>query len=234
MPSATGNGEPLRQRLLASYASEAHAYDTRWASYTRETLEFTLAALPERLQDNLVVVDLACGTGAALHALRARPELLRRGKYVGIDQSAEMLAVAAQQFSDFSESSWTPATWLCAPADVAPLPLAEDSVDVVLCCSALHFMDDCGNCVAEIQRILKPGGVALISDWSADFLTIRIIEQYMRLMRIPTNKVLQTKELRTLLATSAPQLAIRSCRTARLATWWGFMAVVAVKEGVTG
>jgi ubiquinone/menaquinone biosynthesis C-methylase UbiE len=192
--------------------------------------------LPELLQeDNLVVVDLACGTGAALHALRQRPELLCRvRKYIGIDQSAEMLAVAAQQLCDISESSRTPATWLCAPADVAPLPLADDSVDVVLCCSALHFMDDCGICIAEIQRILKPGGVALISDWNAEYLTIRIIEQYMRLTRIPTNKVLQAKELRALMARKSPQLAIRSCRTARLATWWGFIAVAAVKEGVTG
>ena len=195
--------DPLRAAVLEAYAAEASSYDSRWPTYTQETLDFTLAALPQ-LPTGAVVLDVGCGTGAALAALLARPEV-RLGQYTGLDPSEAMLSVAQRrQFA----GSVPDLRWLCFPGDSAPLPLDDSSVDLVLCLSCLHFMSAPDVCVAEMQRVLRPGGTLLLGDWCADYLTVRLIELGMRLFRTPTNDVLTASQLRHLAATAAPAMRV--------------------------
>jgi SAM-dependent methyltransferase len=48
-------------------------------------------------------------------------------------------------------------------ADVSALPVQGQSVDVVICTEVLEHLSDPQSCAAEILRILKPGGMALLS-----------------------------------------------------------------------
>ena len=45
------------------------------------------------------------------------------------------------------------------------LPLSNQSLDVVLCAQTLQFLTDRRTALAEMQRVLKPGGRAVVSLW---------------------------------------------------------------------
>lgn len=94
-----------------------------------------------------VVLDLACGTGR--WGLLARERGARR--VIALDNSLPMLEVAELP--------------LRALAHVEQVPLADESVDGVICGLALGHLPSLDQAVAEIGRVLKPGGWALISDF---------------------------------------------------------------------
>ncbi|HYE94528.1 MAG TPA: class I SAM-dependent methyltransferase [Terriglobales bacterium] len=56
--------------------------------------------------------------------------------------------------------------------DITALPFARDTFDVVSCCgSTLSFVDDCDAALAELARVLRPGGRLLLEcehKWSLD------------------------------------------------------------------
>lgn len=94
-----------------------------------------------------IVLDLACGTGR--YGLLARESGAQA--VIGLDNSAAMLR----------ENPLS----LIAQATSEAIPLAGGSVDVVLCGLALGHLPRLEPSIAEISRVLKPGGVALISDF---------------------------------------------------------------------
>jgi SAM-dependent methyltransferase len=89
-----------------------------------------------------VVLDLACGS-APMRGL-----LPSGATYLGLDVSEPELHVAAQLGR----------TGL-AVADVARLPMADASVDAVTCSMALMLFDRLDHVLAEVARVLRPGGV---------------------------------------------------------------------------
>lgn len=100
------------------------------------------------------VLDVGCGGGTAVGELRARGV-----DAVGVDVSAEVLAVARQLHPDarFEE------------AGAEELPFADDSVDGYRAEKLYHALPDPAAAAAEAYRILKPGGriVLLAQDWDA-------------------------------------------------------------------
>lgn len=57
----------------------------------------------------------------------------------------------------------TPAPGLDALAFAAPIPFLDDSFDTVLCTSVLEHVSDAEAAVAEMARVLRPGGHLLIT-----------------------------------------------------------------------
>ena len=47
-------------------------------------------------------------------------------------------------------------------ADITALPFAEEEFDVVLCSHVLEHVDDDRGALAEVARVLRPGGAALL------------------------------------------------------------------------
>ena len=99
--------DALRGALADEYDGAAASYDNKWRAYTEQTVAFCLDALPP-LPRNAEVLDLACGTGALLRALRRRPDAPAR--YTGLDNSAAMLA-AAERANAGSDSAAVIATF---------------------------------------------------------------------------------------------------------------------------
>ena len=44
-----------------------------------------------------------------------------------------------------------------------PLPIDDESVDLVVCALAIHYVEDKGPTLAELHRILRPGGALVLS-----------------------------------------------------------------------
>jgi SAM-dependent methyltransferase len=93
-------------------------------------------------------LDAACGTGR--HARR----LVELGhEVVGIDLTPEMLEVAAAKVPGAS----------FLEADLRHVPAEDEHFDLVVCGLALSHLGDPRRTVAELARVLKPGGRVAIS-----------------------------------------------------------------------
>jgi SAM-dependent methyltransferase len=92
------------------------------------------------------VLDVACGTGAL--TLAAVDAVGPAGSVVGLDANPEMLAVARRKP--------VRAEWLEGRAEALPLP--DDEFDAVISQFALMFFDDKPRALAEMMRVLRPGG----------------------------------------------------------------------------
>jgi ubiquinone/menaquinone biosynthesis C-methylase UbiE len=96
-----------------------------------------------------VALDAACGTG------RHSAYLASLGhEVIGVDNSPEMLDVARTKVpaGTFHE------------ADLLALPLADDSVDLVVCAIALNHVPDLAQALREFVRVLRPNGHLVVSD----------------------------------------------------------------------
>ena len=102
-----------------------------------ETLSRRAGAEPE-------IVDLGCGTGAMLKYLRSF------GSVRGLDadeHAVEFCRARGEQRVELLESD--------------RLPLADDSVDLVTALDVLEHIEDDRGALAEIRRVLRPGGTLL-------------------------------------------------------------------------
>lgn len=106
------------------------------------------------------VIDVGCGTGVVARAAAARTGSAR--DVTGTDVSAEMVEAAAR-FA--AEAGYQDIVWLQCDAATMPFPDAE--FDVVLCQQGLQFMPDKPGAMAEMARVMKPGGRLALSVWKA-------------------------------------------------------------------
>jgi demethylmenaquinone methyltransferase / 2-methoxy-6-polyprenyl-1,4-benzoquinol methylase len=110
--------------------------DPRWR-------RFLVSRLP---RDGGHVLDVATGTGLVA------AELLRRGFNVtGVDQSPEMLAGARRRFGDGVE---------LVESSAESLPFADQAFDHLTVTYLLRYVDDPGTTLAELARVVRPGGIA--------------------------------------------------------------------------
>jgi ubiquinone/menaquinone biosynthesis C-methylase UbiE len=102
------------------------------------------------------VVDLGAGTG--LLALEVRRRLKGSGYVVALDLSVDALLECRRM--DETTPKVGPLGYVSG--DVARLPVASQSVDVVMTRSVLIYLADKHAAVRELYRVLKPGGRASI------------------------------------------------------------------------
>jgi SAM-dependent methyltransferase len=132
--------------LAGSWEQHADA----WISWARSSphdgfAEGTWPALRELLPGPGPgpVIDLGCGEGRGSRELRALGH-----RVVGADYSPTLTRAAMAS---------CPAIPVVR-ADAAALPFATESADLVVACMSLLDFDDFAGAVAEIGRVLRPGG----------------------------------------------------------------------------
>ncbi len=158
---------PVNPDVLTEFARLAPRYDAKWSFYIRATLRETLARLVLGPEDRLL--DVGCGTGALLRELaRSHPAAL----LAGVDPVPEMLAVARRGLPPEVELLEG-----CAER----LPFAEGRFDVIVSCNMFHYLRQPAAALAEMARVLRPGGRLVITDWCDDYLACRICDVYLRL-----------------------------------------------------
>jgi ubiquinone/menaquinone biosynthesis C-methylase UbiE len=101
-----------------------------------------------RLSPEERVLDVACGTGVV--ARLAADQVGAAGHVTGLDVNPGMLAVAR------SVASPVPIEWREGAAE--DTQLAAASYDAALCQMGLQFFTDRGAALAELNRVLAPGG----------------------------------------------------------------------------
>ena len=111
-----------------------------------------LAALPGLLDDGWVVGDLGCGTGELAGSLA--PFV---GRVIGVDASKPMLAAARRRLEGMDNVE-------LRPGELEALPIADAELDAAVCFLVLHHVVEPARALAEVSRVLKPGGRVLIVD----------------------------------------------------------------------
>jgi len=102
------------------------------------------------------VLDVATGTGRLPEALLSQPRF--RGHVTAVDASAKMLDLARAKLGRYG------ARITFMQRDAQSLPFDDASFDVVTCFEALEFMRDWRRAVHEMLRVLRPGGLLMLSN----------------------------------------------------------------------
>lgn len=161
-------GTYLGRSIVAKlYDWTAGRYD-RIKAYNVEledaTLGRPLAAALEHVPHPLVL-DVATGTGRLPMSLLRQPAF--RGTVVGLDLSAGMLAQARRNLAEHAGRVHL------VQGDACRLPFPDAAFHAVTCLEALEFMPHPRAALAEMTRVLKPGGWILFTNrigWEARFL----------------------------------------------------------------
>jgi ubiquinone/menaquinone biosynthesis C-methylase UbiE len=103
-----------------------------------------------------LVLDVATGTGRLPRAVLRQPAF--DGRVIGLDLSRGMLRQAAKLTAQFADRL----TFVWQGADA--LPFHDSTFDAVTCLEAIEFTPDPGAVVDELVRVLRPGGVLLITN----------------------------------------------------------------------
>lgn len=150
---ASGNNENKDIQVIKAFGEE-------WSRFDQEELK-----LLERLKifndyfsifpwDNLPkeakVADIGCGSGrwAAVVAPRV-------ARLICVDASSAALNVAKHNLKDYQNVEF-----LCA--DLGDLPFSDDYIDFAYSLGVLHHVPDTELAIANISRIIKPGGLFLV------------------------------------------------------------------------
>lgn len=137
------------------YDWTARRYNTIKCFNASDETRFLGAPLARALMNvpTPLVLDVACGTGRLPKTLLAQPEF--NGKIIGLDASRAMLSQAARELGNRVTLIWQTAE---------RLPFGADTFDAVTCLEALEFMPNLRQALTEITRVLRPGGILLISN----------------------------------------------------------------------
>jgi ubiquinone/menaquinone biosynthesis C-methylase UbiE len=141
----------------------------RWAPYYDMAVNVTTLGQAHRLRKMTVdhaliqpgdsVLDVGCGTGEV--TLQAKMRAGKAGQVFGIDPALEMITVARKKAArkgleiDFRVGV------------IESLPFSDASIDVVTSSLMMHHLPENLKIsgLAEIYRVLKPGGRLLIADF---------------------------------------------------------------------
>lgn len=119
--------------------------------YNRDTIDHLhrYALAGQYIQDK-VVLDVACGEGYGSHLMSQKAQ-----QVFAVDIDAQTIAQAQKKYAsnniDFLVGS------------AADIPLEAHSVDVVVSFETIEHHDQHEQMMAEIKRVLKPGGLVIIS-----------------------------------------------------------------------
>jgi ArsR family transcriptional regulator len=151
---------------MASRIIEERALKTRqffneiaddWDEMNREILgdfslpEVILHAVPKPCN---IAADLGCGTGEVLEHLRGVCE-----EVIGVDDSPRMLELARRRFGDNMQGI------SLRIGELDYLPLKDGEADFICINLVLHHLSRPSASLSEIARVLRSGGLVLITDF---------------------------------------------------------------------
>jgi ubiquinone/menaquinone biosynthesis C-methylase UbiE len=168
---------PATADKIAGYFDDAYGeiWRTAYQSEEEKWYEYHPLRIRERLALALIAeepkgyaVDLGCGNGHAALLMKTRHGF---DKVTAIDISEEMLAAARE----LHKSKGIEGEVELIKADVEHLDMIDDaSVDTCTALGVIEYLDVDATLLAEVFRILKPGGVAVIQTRNQVCIPVRV------------------------------------------------------------
>jgi len=140
-----------KQQDASSFFADAAAQwdDIRHELYGRA---FTRDAMLALLPPTWTVADLGCGSGSLAADLSGYVK-----RVIGVDNNAAMLKAARRRLKEHKNTE-------LRKGDLAALPIDDNACDATLCVLVLTYVDDPAAAVAEMARVVKPGGRVVVLD----------------------------------------------------------------------
>lgn len=173
------------QQVIESQRTDWNRVASGWEKWD-QFFDDNLAFLNHRLVSDahvrrgMRVLDLGSGTGYP--ALLTAQTVGSGGSVIGLDLAESMLAVAERKATRLGLTNVTFRT-----ADAASVPFEQSSFDAVISRFCLMFLPQIPQAVAEIARVLRPGGYVAIAVWS--------VPEKNPYLRIPMDVIKQFIEL---------------------------------------
>lgn len=158
-------------RASSSYADAAklqHEIEARLL----EALDYYAEGRTAEAQAPAVVVDLGCGPGSAARAMQQR---WPKARVLALDLSLSMLQAQVDSGGGLARTlarllPGTAAVPARICADARALPLADHAVDLLFSNLCLQWVEDLPAVFAGFRRVLKPGGLLVVSTFGPDTL----------------------------------------------------------------
>ncbi len=168
-----------KARLQQYWNQHARSYDREMAFFERVLFDDGRAWICSQAAGD--VLEVAVGTGRNLSFYP--PDV----RLTGIDFSPAMLRLARRRAAELGRPV------LLRQGDAQALPFPDASYDTVICTLSLCGIPDVARAVAEMRRVLRPGGRLLLLDhvagrpawiralqWLIERVTIRMGGEYLR------------------------------------------------------
>lgn len=150
----------IDKSLIAdSFSRAAESYD-EFAFLQQEVASRTFERLGYMRIKPKTVLDVGCGTGFCSRILR---DTFKGAKVTGIDLAQGMIEKAKTNQKTFRKINYQ-------VADVDQLPFAENSFDLIYSNLTIQWVPDLKHTFAELNRVLKPGGLLIFSSLGPDTL----------------------------------------------------------------
>ena len=154
-----------RERLAAVRAERARSAETYFTAQAEKWDEIRSLHISERqveaamldmlgTQDIGRLLDIGTGTGRMIELLGPRARSV-----CGIDRSPDMLRLARAKLDEALQAE-------LLQGDFNALPLADGSMDMVVCHQVLHYAQAPERVIAEAARVLAPEGCLMIVDFA--------------------------------------------------------------------
>jgi ubiquinone/menaquinone biosynthesis C-methylase UbiE len=156
-PSAAQDARRVRGVLAQRRAKSQEFFSTaagQWDTLRSELFgqRADLVALLALLDETWTVGDLGCGTGQLSETLAP---FVRR--VVAVDESKAMLAAARKRLVGVDNVE-------LRSGDLESLPIDDGELDAAVLFLVAHYLPDPGRALAEVRRVLRPGGRLLVVD----------------------------------------------------------------------
>lgn len=175
-------------RVRSEFARQADTFDAHARKADLRVEDRFRQALGERATGS--ILDVACGPGVVTAAVAKEAAAV-----IGLDATEEMLEKARARANDLPHVSFQ-------AGDAEALPFADARFDGVVTRLSLHHFETPANALAEMFRVLKPGGRAVIVDVTADRDTAKAdLQNAIETLRDPSHvRMMPAEEIEELVA----------------------------------
>jgi ubiquinone/menaquinone biosynthesis C-methylase UbiE len=150
------NKEEAIQKSTITFNSAADLFDAPAMSFWNRFGQNTIERI--QLQPGAKVLDVCCGSGAS--AIPAAVKVGNTGSVLGADLADALLELARQKSQ---QQGLENIEFRCG--DFTNMALPSESFDAIVCVFGIFFVPDMEAAVAELWRMLRPGGKLAITSW---------------------------------------------------------------------